>query len=70
MKVNIGTTDKALRISFGLILIMIAVLVSLSVVLKIVLVSTGTAVLLSSIFGFCMVYRLFGLNTCSLKADR
>ncbi|MCP4704284.1 MAG: DUF2892 domain-containing protein [candidate division Zixibacteria bacterium] len=70
MKSNVGTTDKALRISFGLILIMIAILVSISVAFKIALVTTGTAILFSSIFGFCMFYRLFGISTCKLKIDR
>ncbi len=70
MKANVGTTDKALRISFGLILIMMAIMVSLSMALKIVFVTTGTAILFSSVFGFCMFYRLFGISTCKLKIDR
>jgi len=70
MKVNIGTTDKAMRISIGLILIMVTIIISMGTMFKIIVMAMGLLALLSSIFGFCFLYRLIGLNTCKMKANR
>ncbi|MEJ6004941.1 DUF2892 domain-containing protein [Paucibacter sp. AS339] len=62
MKINVGTTDRVLRIGAGLALIVLA--------------ATGTVgpwgyigivPLLTGIFRFCPAYPLLGMNTCSLK---
>ncbi len=70
MKANIGTTDKALRISLGLILIMTAILVSASIAIKVILIITGIIALSTSIIGICLMYRLIGITTCKFETDK
>lgn len=63
MKANLGQTDKALRIiiTLGLVLLLITTAVSL---LFAVFASLATIYLLvTSAFGNCMLYGLFGVNT-------
>lgn len=62
MKVNVGTTDRILRIIVGLVLIVLA--------------ATGTVgwwgwigvvPLLTGLFKFCPLYTLLGINTCPME---
>lgn len=62
MKTNEGTTDRALRVIAGLVLIALA--------------ATGTVgawgwigimPLLTGVVGFCPAYTLLGINTCPMK---
>jgi len=64
MKANIGKTDKLIRLIVGLILIILALLISMSAVLKILLIIVGAVSLLTALFGYCLAYQLFGINTC------
>jgi hypothetical protein len=60
MKINVGSTDRILRISLGLILVLLAFtgVISAWGYLGIVAVFTG-------FFRFCPLYPLLGINTCS-----
>jgi hypothetical protein len=60
MKANVGSIDRALRVSAGLILIVLAALGHIGVWgwIGIVPVATG-------LFKFCPLYPLLGINTCA-----
>jgi len=62
MKLNVGGLDRILRIALGLVLIALAATGTIGVWgwLGVVLVGTG-------VVGFCPLYPLIGLNTCSMK---
>ena len=58
---NIGSTDKILRIVIGALLILGA-LTGYGVWMWIGVIPLATA-----LFNFCPIYRIFGVNTCSVK---
>jgi hypothetical protein len=62
MKINVGTTDRVLRISAGLALIVLAATGTVGAWGYI-----GIVPLLTGIFRFCPAYPLLGMNTCSMK---
>ena len=63
MKHNIGTTDRFLRIAFGLALIAASLLGYIGAWGWIGLVPIATGV-----FRFCPAYWPFGLSTCPVRA--
>lgn len=70
MKKNVGRTDIIIRI---LIAIVIGVLVFTHVItgtLAIILGIVAIALLLTSLFGFCGLYTLIGINTCRVKQGK
>lgn len=64
MKVNVGGTDKVLRIVVGVVLLSLVFLVEGAAKWwgLVGLIPFGTGV-----FGFCPLYALFGLSTCPLE---
>lgn len=62
MKFNVGSTDRALRIIVGLVLIGLAATGTVGVWGWI-----GIMPLLTGIFKFCPAYTLLGMNTCTLE---
>ncbi|MCV2350737.1 DUF2892 domain-containing protein [Paucibacter sp. Y2R2-4] len=62
MKINVGTTDRVLRISAGLALIVLAATGTVGAWGYI-----GIVPLLTGIFRFCPAYPLLGMNTCAMK---
>ena len=69
MKANIGTTDKAMRISVGLILMIIGIMASIGTTLTVIFMTAGIFTLMTSVFGFCFLYRLIGINTCKTEKN-
>ena len=59
MKVNVGGTDRLLRVIAGLVLIGLTLMGIIGVWgwIGLILLATG-------IFSFCPVYGLLGINTC------
>lgn len=62
MKINVGSTDRVLRIIAGLVLIGLAATNTIDVWGYI-----GIVPLLTGIFKFCPAYAIFGLSTCPLE---
>ena len=62
MKLNIGSTDRIIRILAGLVLIGLAATGTVGWWgwLGVVLLATGA-------IGWCPPYAIFGINTCSMK---
>ncbi len=64
MKKNMGSADKLIRV---LIAVAIAVLYYLDIIggtLALVLLAFALIFLLTSLFSFCPIYTIFGINTC------
>jgi hypothetical protein len=64
MKCNCGGTDRNVRITVGLLLILAAMTGGIGAWGWI-----GIVPLLTAIFGFCPAYTLLGMNTCKTKAE-
>ena len=64
MKANVGGIDRALRVSVGIILVVLAALDHIGVWgwIGIVPIATG-------LFKFCPVYPLLGISTCSAPKE-
>ena len=69
MKKNVGTVDKIVRTIVALV---IAILFEIHVINGLyskILVLVALAFLLTSIFGFCPVYTVLGVNTFNSKVE-
>ena len=60
---NVGGIDKILRIVIGLVLIAL-VFVGPQTLWGLI----GLIPLLTGLFGFCPLYKIFGFNSCPLKS--
>lgn len=63
MKQNIGTVDKMIRGVLGLFLIYIAAANFQNGVLSGIAFVIGFLLILTSMFGFCFLYKLLGVST-------
>jgi len=64
MKVNVGTTDRILRVIVGLVAALFALFGGVGGVLAVVLGIVAAALLLTAALGHCGLYRLIGISTC------
>ncbi len=64
-KTNEGVIDRIIRLILGIGLIVVSL--SLQGIAKIILILIGIVLLITAITGFCGLYALFGINTCSIK---
>ncbi len=68
MKKNVGLIDKIIRILIAIV-IAYAIYAKLIVgILAIILAVFGIILIVTSIFGFCGLYTLFGIRTCPSKS--
>ena len=70
MKTNIGTTDRIIRVIIAAIL---AILYFTNVVTGtwgIVFLVGAIVLLLTTLTGFCGLYKPFGINTCKVKEPK
>lgn len=63
MKINVGQTDKILRIVGGLISIVLGVTVHWG------FYALAAMLIITAFTGFCGLYALFGITTCPRKAN-
>ncbi len=61
MNKNIGTIDKVIRVVVGSLIVGYGLFVG-----SYFLIVLGAIPLLTSLFGFCPMYALFGKTTCSI----
>ncbi len=67
---NIGSIDRILRFSVGIILLVLGAkpeLIGVSGALPIAFIFIGVIMLLTAVFSFCPLYPLIGVNTCEFK---
>ncbi|MDT8392816.1 MAG: DUF2892 domain-containing protein [Bacteroidales bacterium] len=67
MKKNMGVFDRSLRIILAIVVAVLIFLGELSGTTAIILGIIAAVFLLTSLFGFCPLYTLFGLKTCASK---
>lgn len=68
LKSNIGQLDKMIRYMMALILVIVAAITIESILwLGILLFVVAFVLVLTSLFSFCGLYKLFGINTCKIK---
>lgn len=67
MKPNVGTTDKIFRIAAAIIFAVLYFTGMVTGVFGMVLIVLGGILLATSVIGFCPIYTIVGLNTCSVK---
>jgi hypothetical protein len=70
MKKNMGNTDKMLRILGAIACFAIAYFFNPAAPYDLVLKLVGLALAATSLFSFCPLYALFGMNTCGIKSDK
>jgi hypothetical protein len=64
MEKNIGTLDKIIRGIVGLVLIFVAANDYVgSDVFSVIIFVLGLIFIFESMFGFCFIYKMFGINT-------
>ena len=64
MKKNMGSIDRTIRITIAAIFIITWLANLISGATAVVLVSLATVFMVTSLIGFCPLYKLFGINTC------
>lgn len=69
MKKNMGVFDRSLRIILAIVVAVLIFLGELSGIAAIILGIVAAVFLLTSLFGFCPLYTLFGLKTCASKGE-
>ncbi len=67
MKTNVGLTDKAIRIVVALLVTILIYKNILSGTLAIVAGIIAVLLLITTLIGFCPLYRIFGISTCKRK---
>lgn len=68
MKRNEANLDRALRAVLAVAAVIAAAAVGFGSVAGIVLIVVGVILGVTAIAGFCLLYALFGLSTCSVKS--
>lgn len=65
---NVGTPDRIIRLILGAALILVPLLngfgATASVALEALSIAAGAVLVLTALFRFCPLYRLFGKSTC------
>ena len=67
MKKNMGIFDRALRIILAIVVAILIYMGTLSGTAAIVLGIIASVFLLTSLVGFCGLYKVFGMSTCAIK---
>lgn len=65
MKKNMGATDRVIRIILAIVFAALYFTGTITGTWGVVLLVVGAIFLLTSLVGFCPLYSLVGLNTCS-----
>ncbi len=67
MKKNMGGTDKAIRLLFAMVVLILSLTKVITGTLAIVLILLAAVFVLTSMISFCPLYTLLGINTCKKK---
>ena len=65
MTCNVGGSERPIRIGAGLLAIMVGLFAGLSTAVAGVALAVGTILLLTGAVGYCPLFTLLGINTCS-----
>lgn len=67
MKKNIGSLDKWLRVLVAVVIMALSYFGVISGTLEMVLLVVGIIFLLTALVNVCLLYSIFGINTCKKK---
>lgn len=67
MKKNIGFTDKSIRITVALVIVLLFFMNVIIGGLGIALLVVAGVLVATSLINFCPLYSLLGVNTCKIK---
>lgn len=67
MKKNLGSIDKTIRIIIAVALALLYYFNVVTGTLAYILMAVAIILLLTSLINFCPLYRILGVNTCSIK---
>lgn len=67
MKKNMGTTDIRMRVIAAIIIALLYLFNIISGTVAVVLLIIAGIFIVTSVFGFCPLYTLFGISTCRNK---
>ena len=67
MTTNMGSTDKIIRILVAVVIAALYFTNTITGTLGIVLMVLAVVFLLTSLIGFCPLYKIFGISTCPTK---
>ncbi len=65
MKLNMGSTDRVVRILLAVVFIGLYATDTVSGMMGIILLILAGVFILTSIFSFCPLYTIFGISTCA-----
>jgi Protein of unknown function (DUF2892) len=65
MTCNVGGIERPIRIGAGLLAIMIGIFAGLSTAVAGTALAVGAILLLTGAVGYCPLFALFGISTCS-----
>ncbi|OQW39571.1 MAG: hypothetical protein A4C66_11060 [Nitrospira sp. HN-bin3] len=68
MTCNAGGVERPIRMGIGAVAILIGLFVGLSTGMAGAALTVGAILLLPGAVGFCPLFMLFGISTCSLRA--
>ncbi|MGC4038576.1 MAG: DUF2892 domain-containing protein [Chitinophagaceae bacterium] len=67
MKKNMGTADRIIRTIVALVIVFLFIQKQITGIVGYVLIAFAAVFLVTSLFGTCPLYSLFGLSTCGKK---
>jgi uncharacterized membrane protein len=65
MTCNVGGIERPIRIGAGLVAIIIGIFAGLSTAMSGAALAVGVILLLTGAMGFCPLFTLLGINTCT-----
>ena len=63
MEKNVGSSDKAIRLIVGAVLLIVAFTATVSAVVKTILVVAAVIAIGTALVNFCPLYKVTGINT-------
>jgi hypothetical protein len=69
MKKNMSSTDRVIRIAVAVLFASLFLSHVIVGIAGIVLISFAAVMLITSVVGFCPLYRILGINTCRSKVQ-
>jgi hypothetical protein len=70
MKKNIGVADRIIRILIAIVIAVLFFMEFITGTLGIILLIVAGVFLITSMMGFCGLYKIFGIRTCPAKAPK
>lgn len=70
MKLNMGTTDRIVRLAIAAIIAVLYFTNMITGTLAIVLLVIAGIFILTSLVSFCPIYAMLGINTCPAKTKK